>query len=45
MMNYYDFNKYAEVIVDGAMLVQTHKQNVVGKVVIYTSRLLSDVEQ
>ena len=51
VMNYYDFNKYTEVIVDGspfglgAMLVQKDKPNDVSKVVAYASRSLSDVEQ
>ena len=50
-MNYYDFNKYTEVIVDGSpfglgtMLVQKDKPNDVSKVVAYSSRSLLDVEQ
>ena len=50
-MNYYDFNNYTEVIVDGspfdlgAMLVQKDKANDVSKVVAYASRSLSDVKQ
>ena len=51
VMNYYDFNKYTEVIVDGspvglgAMLVQKQNTSDVGQVVAYASRSLSGVEQ
>ena len=48
VMNYYDFNKYTEVIVDGSpfglgtMLVQKDKLNDISKVVAYASRSLSE---